>query len=104
MPKLETMTLQEFLKSGNSAAIKRYKLKGILPSYVKRPPAKGRGKGMMEMSRRKKDLAKMYGDPNKITRGDVIAAAVKKAKKKSKKKPKKTTPLKFVMRGMRGNR
>ena len=103
MPKM--MTLQEFLKSGMYDAINMYKKKGILPSYVKRPPAKGRGKGMMEMSRRKKDLAKMYGDPNKITRGDVIAAAIaKKAKKKSKKKPKRTMPLKFVKKGKRGDR
>ena len=28
----------------------------------------------------KTDLAKMYGDPNKITRGDVIAAATKNKK------------------------
>ena len=47
----------------------------------------------------------MYGDPNKITRCDVIAAAIaKKAKKKSKKKPKRTMPLKFVKKGKRGDR
>ena len=103
MPKM--MTLQEFLKSGMYDAINMYKKKGILPSYVKRPPAKGRGSGRKEMSRIKQDLAKMYGDPNKITRGDVIAAAIaKKAKKKSKKKPKRTMPLKFVKKGKRGDR
>ena len=98
MPK--KMTLEQFLKSGSMSAINMYKRKGILPSYVIRPPAKGRGSGKKEMSRRKKDLAKMYGDPSKITRGDVIAAAIKKAKKK----PKKTSPLKFAMRGMRAKR
>lgn len=28
-----------------------------------------------------KSLAAMYGDPNKVTRGDVIAAAIKNKKK-----------------------
>ena len=35
-------------------------------------------------------LAKKYGDPNKITRGDIIAAAIKKKKNK---KPKQKTIL-----------
>ena len=30
-----------------------------------------------------KNLAAMYGDPNKVTRGDVIAAAIKNKKKKT---------------------
>ena len=30
-----------------------------------------------------KNLAAMYGDPNKVTRGDVIAAAIKNKKKKN---------------------
>tara|TARA_R100001510_G_C7569356_1_gene146370 strand:- start:472 stop:615 length:144 start_codon:yes stop_codon:yes gene_type:complete len=31
--------------------------------------------------RKKSTLASLYGDPNKITRGDIIAAAIKKNKK-----------------------
>ena len=31
-------------------------------------------------------LAAMYGDPNKITRGDIITAAKRKSKKKPKRK------------------
>tara|TARA_Y100000361_G_C10999290_1_gene258403 strand:+ start:204 stop:527 length:324 start_codon:yes stop_codon:yes gene_type:complete len=103
MPK--KMTLKEFLNSGNTAAIKRYKTKGILPSYVIRTkrsigPA---GASTVNKSGTKikntsgKPLSTFYGDPKKVTRGDVIAAAIaKKAKKKVKKKPKRTTPLKFV--------
>ena len=34
---------------------------------------------------KKKKLAAMYGDPNKITRGDIITAAKMKKKKKGKK-------------------
>ena len=30
-----------------------------------------------------KNLAGMFGDPNKVTRGDVIAAAIKNKKKKN---------------------
>ena len=33
-----------------------------------------------KMSDKKKKLAKAYGDPNKITRGDVIAMAKRKKK------------------------
>ena len=41
----------------------------------------GKAKGKMK----NKKLAAMYGDPNKITRGDIITAAKKKAMKKPKK-------------------
>jgi|TARA_Y100001938_G_scaffold132411_1_gene190658 hypothetical protein len=37
------------------------------------------------MTPKKKKLAAMYGDPNKITRGDVITAAKKNQEKKKKK-------------------
>ena len=30
-----------------------------------------------KLTARQRDLAKMYGDPKKITRGDVIAARIK---------------------------
>ena len=33
-----------------------------------------------KLTGKKKELAAMYGDPNKITRGDIITAAKKKAK------------------------
>tara|TARA_B100001109_G_C18722962_1_gene408183 strand:+ start:262 stop:543 length:282 start_codon:yes stop_codon:yes gene_type:complete len=41
----------------------------------------GKAKGKMK----NKKLAAMYGDPNKITRGDIITAAKKKGMKKPKK-------------------
>ena len=41
----------------------------------------GKAKGKMK----DKKLAAMYGDPNKITRGDIITAAKKKGMKKPKK-------------------
>ena len=41
----------------------------------------GKAKGKMK----NKKLAAMYGDPNKITRGDIITAAKKKGMKKAKK-------------------
>ena len=59
----------------------------------------------MKLTPKQKKLAAMYGNPKKITRGDVIAAAIaKKAKKKSKKKPKRTMPLKYDKKGKRGDR
>ena len=45
--------------------------KGTYGSKVGRPP-------------KNKKLASMYGDKNKVTRGDVIMAAKKKAMKKTK--------------------
>ena len=41
----------------------------------------GKAKGKMKKAK----LAAMYGDPNKITRGDIITAAKKKGMKKPKK-------------------
>ena len=41
----------------------------------------GKAKGKMKKAK----LAAMYGDPNKITRGDIITAAKKKGMKKAKK-------------------
>ena len=41
----------------------------------------GKAKGKMKKAK----LASMYGDPNKITRGDIITAAKKKGMKKPKK-------------------
>ena len=41
----------------------------------------GKAKGKMKKAK----LAAMYGDPNKITRGDIITAAKKKDMKKAKK-------------------
>ena len=41
----------------------------------------GKAKGKVK----NKKLAAMYGDPNKITRGDIITAAKKKGMKKAKK-------------------
>ena len=38
----------------------------------------------------KKALASMYGDPNKITRGDIITAATKRNKNGTSKKSKKS--------------
>tara|TARA_R100000231_G_scaffold83974_1_gene63885 strand:- start:23 stop:178 length:156 start_codon:yes stop_codon:yes gene_type:complete len=38
----------------------------------------------------KKALAAMYGDPNKITRGDIITAAKKRKKNGTSKKSKKS--------------
>ena len=44
----------------------------------------------MKLTPKQKKLAAMYGNPKKITRGDIITAAVKnKTKKKTKKQPKK---------------
>ena len=43
-----------------------------------------------KLTPKQKRLAAMYGNPKKITRGDIITAAVKnKTKKKTKKQPKK---------------
>ena len=43
------------------------------------------------MKKKSKRLAAMYGDPNKITRGDIITAAKKKNKKNgTRKKSKKS--------------
>ena len=51
-------------------------------------PVKKMGGGMMykkggttKKKMKKKKLAAMYGDPNKITRGDIITAAKMKKKK-----------------------
>ena len=44
----------------------------------------------MKLTPKQKKLAAMYSNPKKITRGDIITAAVKnKTKKKTKKQPKK---------------
>ena len=40
-------------------------------------------KKMKNNNNKNKNLAAMYGDPNKVTRGDVIAAAIKNKKKKN---------------------
>tara|TARA_R110002074_G_scaffold82013_1_gene183464 strand:+ start:430 stop:627 length:198 start_codon:yes stop_codon:yes gene_type:complete len=54
----------------------------------KKPVKKLMGGGMMykkggtpKKKMKKKKLAAMYGDPNKITRGDIITAAKMKKKK-----------------------
>jgi len=54
----------------------------------KKPIKKMMGGGMMykkggtpKKKMKKKKLAAMYGDPNKITRGDIITAAKMKKKK-----------------------
>tara|TARA_R100000808_G_C2059833_1_gene91760 strand:- start:120 stop:317 length:198 start_codon:yes stop_codon:yes gene_type:complete len=54
----------------------------------KKPVKKMMGGGMMykkggtpKKKMKKKKLAAMYGDPNKITRGDIITAAKMKKKK-----------------------
>ena len=45
---------------------------------------------IIKLTPKQKKLAAMYGNPKKITRGDIITAAVKnKTKKKTKKQPKK---------------
>ena len=43
------------------------------------------GKAKKKVKNSKAKLAAMYGDPNKITRGDIITAAKKKGMKKAKK-------------------
>jgi len=43
------------------------------------------GKAKKSTKVKNKKLAAMYGDPKKITRGDIITAAKKKNKKKGKK-------------------
>ena len=45
------------------------------------------------MKKKNKRLASMYGDPNKITRGDIIAAAKKKKKNGTRKKSQKISFL-----------
>jgi len=59
---------------------------------TKKPAKKMMGGGMMynkggtpKKTMKNKKLAAMYGDPNKITRGDIITAAKKKGMKKPKK-------------------
>ena len=52
------MTLQEFLSSGNTIAIKKYKLTGILPSYVARPKTKKYSKGAAGMTALDRKLLK----------------------------------------------
>jgi hypothetical protein len=42
--------------------------------------ASGNGVKGTKLTGKKKELAAMYGNPNKITRGDIITAAKKKAK------------------------
>ena len=44
------------------------------------------GKAKKKVKNSKAKLAAMYGDPNKITRGDIITAAKRKAMKKPKRK------------------
>jgi hypothetical protein len=60
-----------------------------MPGYhdKKKKPKKMMGGGMMykkggkaKGSMKKKKLAAMYGDPKKITRGDIITAAQRKAR------------------------
>ena len=46
----------------------------------------GKGTYGSQMGRPKKKLASAYGDPNKVTRGDVIAMATKNKLKIKKKK------------------
>tara|TARA_R100001015_G_C4620520_1_gene177474 strand:- start:246 stop:419 length:174 start_codon:yes stop_codon:yes gene_type:complete len=53
--------------------------KGTYGSKKGRPPKKAKGK----MTGSKKKLAGMYGNKNKITRGDIIAAAKKNKKRKA---------------------
>ena len=44
------------------------------------------GKAKKKVKNSKAKLAAMYGDPNKITRGDIITAAKRKGMKKPKRK------------------
>ena len=44
------------------------------------------GKAKKKVKNSKAKLAAMYGDPNKITRGDIITAAKRKAMKKPKRR------------------
>ena len=44
------------------------------------------GKAKKKVKNSKAKLAAMYGDPNKITRGDIITAAKRKGMKKAKRK------------------
>ena len=44
------------------------------------------GKAKKKVKNSKAKLAAMYGDPNKITRGDIITAAKRKAMRKPKRK------------------
>tara|TARA_R110001592_G_scaffold32268_2_gene113245 strand:- start:45 stop:341 length:297 start_codon:yes stop_codon:yes gene_type:complete len=92
MPRM--MSLQEFLKSGSSTAIKTYKNTGVLPTYVAKPRQPNSRKMNIKGPAGKtgKSLSTFYGDPKKTTRGDVIAAAIAKkkiVKKRGKKKAKK---------------
>ena len=44
------------------------------------------GKAKKKVKNSKAKLAAMYGDPNKITRGDIITAAKRKGMKKPKRR------------------
>ena len=44
------------------------------------------GKAKKKVKNSKAKLAAMYGDPNKITRGDIITAAKRKGMKKAKRR------------------
>ena len=44
------------------------------------------GKAKKKVKNSKAKLAAMYGDPNKITRGDIITAAKRKAMRKPKRR------------------
>ncbi len=44
------------------------------------------GKAKKKVKTSKAKLAAMYGDPNKITRGDIITAAKRKGMKKAKRR------------------
>ena len=58
-----------------------YNLGGAIAKFEGRQKkASGNGVKSTKLTGKKKELAAMYGNPNKITRGDIITAAKKKAK------------------------
>ena len=79
-------------KSLNQAMAKKKKKKTTMKKDGNQPVIMAMGGGMMynkggkaKGKMKKAKLAAMYGDPNKITRGDIITAAKKKGMKKPKK-------------------
>ena len=58
-----------------------YNLGGAIAKFEGRQKkASGNGVKGTKLTGKKKELAAMYGNPNEITRGDIITAAKKKAK------------------------
>ena len=69
-------------------AKKKKKKKTVMKKDGKQPVAllKKGGSAKKKVKNSKAKLAAMYGDPNKITRGDIITAAKRKGMKKAKRK------------------